>query len=173
LPNDADHLAIPFSYCATPEILAEYEVGLGDEVFVSGLFRHHYGKKRNIPIVRVGTLAAFNEERIATQMFGEMDAHLIESRSIGGLSGSPVFLNLGVVRQMGGQILHKAGTGPGSFLLGKTHGHFDELPTGTRGRTEIGSDLTSRKVNAGIAIVIPFESILSVVQGYEAATIKS
>jgi hypothetical protein len=106
-------------------------------------------------------------------MFGEMDAHLIESRSIGGLSGSPVFLNLGVVRQMGGQILHKAGTGPGSFLLGMTHGHFDELPTGTRGRTEIGSDLTSRKVNAGIAIVIPFESILSVVQGYEAATIKS
>jgi hypothetical protein len=46
---------------------AEHEVALGDEVIISGLFRHHVGTKRNIPIIRVGNLSALDEEKITTR----------------------------------------------------------------------------------------------------------
>jgi len=34
------------------------KIGEGSEVFILGLFRNHYGADRNIPIVRVGNIAA-------------------------------------------------------------------------------------------------------------------
>lgn len=165
IPNDADHLVIPFSMCASDKTFDENEVDLGDEIFVSGLFRHHFGKSRNIPIVRTGNLAALSEERIETEGFGEIDAFLIEARSIGGLSGSPVFLNLGVTRQIGGVIKHTTGTGPIFFLLGLIHGHFDS-PGGQLDAAEEDSS-TNEKVNAGIAIVVPIEKVREVIRAYE------
>lgn len=33
----------------------------------------------------------FPDERILTDNYGDMEAYLVEARSIGGLSGSPVF----------------------------------------------------------------------------------
>jgi hypothetical protein len=38
-----DHLVFPYSLCMTDERMVEHEVALGDEVFVTGLFRHHHG----------------------------------------------------------------------------------------------------------------------------------
>ena len=43
-----------------------------------------------MPILRMGNLAAYPQERVQVEGV-EMDAYLIEARSIGGLSGSPVF----------------------------------------------------------------------------------
>ena len=106
VPNGWDHLVIPSSMCATPQSLEANAVGLGDEVFIVGLFRHHHGTQRNIPIVRVGNLAAMTEEKVNTKHYGLVDAYLIEARSIGGLSGSPVFLNMGAVRYLEGQVKH-------------------------------------------------------------------
>lgn len=91
IPEDFDCMIVPYWLCITDKIMQENEVGLGDEVFITGLFCHHYGSSRNIPIVRVGNIACLTEEKIYTKAYGEMDAYLIESRSIGGLSGSPVF----------------------------------------------------------------------------------
>jgi hypothetical protein len=162
VPAEADHVVIPLRMAASKQVFAANEVELGDEVFVSGLFRHHYGKSKNIPIVRIGNLAALNEERVVTR-YGEMDAYLIEARSIGGISGSPVFLNLGVVRQIGGEVKHATGAYPIYFLLGLIHGHFD-LQTPQGGAAE---DDASERVNAGIAIVVPIESILAVIEAHE------
>jgi hypothetical protein len=33
------------------------QVGLGYEVFITGLFTHHHGNRRNVPIVRIANLA--------------------------------------------------------------------------------------------------------------------
>src|SRR5262245_14611756 len=49
-----DHLVFPYSMCITNDLMQENEIALGDEVFITGLFRHHHGSRRNIPIVRVG-----------------------------------------------------------------------------------------------------------------------
>lgn len=168
IPAEADHLVIPFSMCASDKTFDEHEVALGDEIFISGLFRHHFGKSRNIPIVRTGNLAALSEERIKTRGLGEIDAFLVEARSIGGLSGSPVFLNLGVTRQIGGQVKFTTGNGPIFFLLGLIYGHFDS-PGGEVDAAEIEADAsTNEKVNAGIAIVVPIEKVREVIRVYEA-----
>lgn len=166
VPAGWDHLVIPLSMCATPQTLTLNSVGLGDEVFIVGLFRHHHGTRKNIPIVRVGNLAALAEEKVNTKEFGLVDAYLIEARSIGGLSGSPVFLNLGVVRYMDKQVKHAQG-GPICFLLGLVHGHYDVPSSNIDNSSQGASDpLSSERVNTGIAIVVPIEKIAEVVEAH-------
>lgn len=62
------------------------------DTILVGLFTSHYGLKHNIPIVRIGTIAAMPDDLIHTDT-GYVKAYLLETRSIGGLSGSPVFLS--------------------------------------------------------------------------------
>jgi hypothetical protein len=138
IPNTHDHLTLSSSRCAT-----EAALNLGAEVFVSGLFRHHYGNRRNIPIVRIGNLAALSEEKISIGSGREIEGYLIEARSIGGLSGSPVFLN------------HE-----GAPLVGLIHGHYDDQKAAPQNGT-------IEAVNAGIAIVVPVKNILAVISAFE------
>lgn len=159
VPSEADHLVITLLFSATDQVFKDNEVTLGDEVFVSGFFTHHFGSKRNLPIVRIGNLAALNDEKISTDDFGDIDGFLIEARSTGGLSGSPVFLNLGVVRTIAGAA--KFHQGASVFLLGLVHGHFLANPKGKK----IGAE----DINAGIAIVVSIGSIRRVVDEYENA----
>lgn len=166
IPPDWDHLIIPLSMCVTHQTLESNAVGLGDEVFVVGLFRHHHGTLKNIPIVRVGNLAAMTEEKVSTKDFGLVDAYLIEARSIGGLSGSPVFLNLGVVRYVGGAVKHAQG-GPIFFLLGLIHGHYDVPSSAVDSTSEDAAEqLNSERINTGIAIVVPMEKIIEVMDAH-------
>lgn len=169
VPAELDHLIIPLTHCVTPKVLETNAVGLGDEVFVVGLFRHHHGTLKNIPIVRVGNLAAMAEEKVSTGDFGLIDAYLIEARSIGGLSGSPVFLNLGVVRHVDGKIKYSQG-GPIYFLLGLIHGHYD-VPSSAVDNTckDAGVPLSTESINTGIAIVVPIEKIVEVMEAHTQA----
>jgi len=166
VPSHWDHLVMPITMCATPDTLQSNEVGLGDEVFIVGLFRHHHGSNKNIPIVRVGNLAALSEEKIDTNLYGSMDAFLIEARSIGGLSGSPVLLNLGVTRYIKGAV-QQSTSGPIFLLLGLIHGHFDVLSTSVDDTTEDSGAATMHdRVNTGIAIVVPIEKVVESISTY-------
>ena len=166
IPNTLDHLIFPLSLCVTESVLIDHAVGLGDEVFITGLFKHHSGVKRNIPIVRVGNLAALSEEKVFTKKYGPMEAYLIEARSIGGLSGSPVFLNLGLTRYIEKEIKHAQG-GPIFFLLGLIHGHYDVINSSEDNEINLSEDaLTNDKVNSGIAIVVPMYKINEAIQKY-------
>ena len=64
---------------ATGQVMAEEKIGLGDEVFVVGLFRSHYGLQRNIPIIRVGNISMLKGEPVFTDYCGYTDAYLIEA----------------------------------------------------------------------------------------------
>lgn len=75
------------------EKVAERDIGVGEELFYPGLFHHHSGEQKNLPVMRTGILAAMPSEPVQTTR-GPVEAYLMESRSIGGHSGSPVFANL-------------------------------------------------------------------------------
>lgn len=167
LDGQWDHVAIPYSLCVTDELTQKHEIGLGDEVFVTGLFRHHHGTRRNIPIIRVGNLSAMAEEKIQTRDFGLMEALLVEARSIGGLSGSPVFVNLGVTRMIDGQVKQSTGSLV-FFLIGLIHGHFD-IGSGNIDALEPDAVdvLSGQHVNTGMAIVTPIHRVHSVIQAFE------
>ena len=55
-----DHTGWPTTAFVTPDSIEEdhTDIELGDEVFSVGLFWPHKGKTRNIPVVRVGNIAA-------------------------------------------------------------------------------------------------------------------
>jgi hypothetical protein len=169
VPATSDHMVIPINLCAMPNVFHQNEIALGEEVFVSGLFRHHYGNQRNIPIVRVGSLAALDEENISSSSFAnKMEGYLIEVRSTSGLSGSPVFLNLGSVRALSGQIRYLTGGEVAKiFLLGLVHGHFVSEPHLTNEQQPTSPKKIIEQINAGIAIVVPVKNILAVISAFE------
>lgn len=137
-----------------PEHRANVEIGVGEDVFITGLFIERLGTNRNIPIVRVGNIAAMAGEPIQTP-FGEVVVHLIEARSTGGLSGSPVFVNLGPIRKVGDHIFYTTSGGDAFYLFGLIHGHWDE-------RKQIIRTIQKEDVNMGIAMVVPMAKILEV-----------
>lgn len=139
------------------------EIGVGNEVFLIGLFHRHYGQKNNIPIVRVGNICAMPGEKINTAR-GPADAYLIEARSLGGLSGSPVFLPLGTRRTMTGLVM-TPGQMQRYYLLGVIHGHFDVSESDLVDELlSTGDALKPQSVNMGIAVVVPIEKVIEVIR---------
>jgi hypothetical protein len=147
-----DHSAVPCEPYDIPDP-QKWRIQIGTDVFITGLFLRHYGKQRQIPIIRTGTIAAMPEEPVdMSDVPGErqIQAYLIETHSMGGLSGSPVFANpMDVSLETDRaklQTMH--------IWIGVVSGHwqFDE------DRSE------PERINSGIAIVSPRESVLEVLQ---------
>jgi len=148
--EEYDYLVLPVKYAGTEDIIKKENIGVGDDVFLVGLFASHSGSKRNLPIIRVGNIASMPEEKVHTEEFGDIDAYLVEARSIGGLSGSPVFAYMGEMRKVDNIMkLSRKGL-PLLYWLGLMHGHF------YLSESEI-------QVNMGIAIVVPTWKILEVI----------
>lgn len=107
-------------------------------------------------------MAALDEEPVLTKR-GLIQAYLVEARSIGGLSGSPVFVNLGNTRVIGGGLRLGSG-GPTILLLGLIHGHYEAGTEEALLVDDVNEDMISASINAGIAIVVPFTRIKEVVE---------
>jgi hypothetical protein len=112
-----------------------YHLGIGDDVFFPGCFEKAIGSKRNTPALRRGNLAMLPTEPVQIVLENGdskyMEVYLIESHSIGGLSGSPVFVRE-TVRGWGknarGKRAPLCGVSGcerlGFHLLGVNSGHF-------------------------------------------------
>jgi hypothetical protein len=151
-------------WCLTEEKTKKEEVGVGDEVIAVGLFTHRDGKHQNRPIVRSGIIAAMPDEPLDGSR-GEYDAYLVEIRSIGGLSGSPVFLMLPP-----GRVRPNKGSGWGFemhrrefFLMGLVRGHWDKNTP--EYADMIGDDVP--QLNTGVAIVTPIHKAVEVIMNKE------
>jgi hypothetical protein len=151
--------------------------GVGDEVVTVGLYSSHYGVDKNIPVVRVGNIAALPDEPVLTGS-GYVRAYLIETRSIAGLSGSPVFANLAAVRPRDNVIWVQPSYAGGVILLGVMLGYHvvesaedqilvprvQQIADGT-GDTPASPGIDER--NTGFAVVVPIERAFDIVQGEE------
>jgi hypothetical protein len=147
---------------ATTDVMEANNLGLGDEVFIVGLFKSHHGQKRNVPIVRIGNLAMISGEPVSTTYCGDTEAHLVEARSIDGLSGSPVFIHSPLLHPQGATQFR---------LLGLMHGHFDIKNLNEDIVVEHLGDVT-RGINTGIGVVIPVEKILETIDQPELAELR-
>lgn len=153
--QDYDIQWIPEDMFATDKRIADFDIGLGDEIVTIGLFTRFFGQTKLTPLVRTGNIAMMPKEKLPSRAFGDMEVYLAEGRSIGGLSGSPVFVR-DTVKMPG---LREQGTpalmsGLGSFhLLGLMHGHWD-LPV------TFSPSEQAEAVNMGVSIVVPAKKIL-------------
>ena len=172
LPIDGwDHLAITREAFISDQFVQEFMIDVGDELFFPGLFYHHPGQGRVRPIVRQGTIAAMPEEGVRTKL-GRIEAYLAEVRSIGGLSGSPVFLfkdlfrvPLGGSEEAAAHYIKKFKDPVPEGFLGLVHGHFDteDLPTDWLG---------AQALNMGICVIVPAKHVLQVIDQPEIEQIR-
>lgn len=151
---------IPRAMFATDEVVAENHIGVGDELICTGLFVHHYGRRKNVPIIRSGNIAAMPDEPLTDPDSGlEYQAYLAEIRSIGGLSGSPVFVELGIGRQFEDTLNM---TQIQRFLLGVVRGHWN------KNEYDSAADFSTDELdelNSGIALVTPITEALEIIDG--------
>jgi hypothetical protein len=156
--GDAYLLPVPVEELVTSDDIRQFDIGIGDEVFTTGLFSEIPNTTRNIPIVRHGNIAMMPGEQIQTE-YGYADVCLIEARSIGGLSGSPVFVRptANIPLQMA-QINGFLALTDRVKLLGLMHGHWD-VKESEINNPKLNHD-RKRGVNYGIAIVTPAAKIV-------------
>ena len=83
---------VPRSLLLDKETCTRFNFGSGDETFVIGRFINHEGKQQNLPTARFGCIAQMPIEPVDGQ-----ESFLVETRSIGGYSGSPVFVYIPVL----------------------------------------------------------------------------
>jgi hypothetical protein len=153
---------IPVQMFATKEVIEQEKIGLGDELVNVGLFRPFPGSSGLLEaIVRTGNIAMMPKSRIPSDMFGSLEAYLAEGRSIGGLSGSPVFVRSTVnmnVQNYLGEPVQMSGLGP-MRLIGLIHGHWDSAG-------DFGAEV-QKPVNMGVSIIVPADKILEVLYSPE------
>lgn len=167
-----DHLNLPHERLLTAEMMDNHYIGLGDSCFTIGLFHLLVGEKRNLPIVHGGSIALlpgdgkipvrdwFDEKK--TRM---VEAFVIESQSMPGLSGSPVLVQPTITTDA--SLRRRDGTtSPGSqltvennsYLLGifqaAWHAKPSEIVAVDRGKPIV--------VSVGMGIVIPAQRLVEV-----------
>jgi len=165
-PKLADCLSVGPNLFLNAEIIQHKGIGTGDEVYVTGLFSPAMGIERNTPIVRAGHLAMCPPEDVPIREWETptMRAFLIEMRSLGGLSGSPVF----VQRSIRVQPIQKTGRMPlaagAIFLLGVVHGHWNVQHLDLDYVSPPKNDKERDLLNAGVAIVQPGDKLVEIIE---------
>jgi hypothetical protein len=149
----------------------------GDEVATIGLYTSHHGHTKNIPVVRVGHIAMLPNEPVMSTR-GYVEAYLVETRSILGLSGSPVCITIPPMRVVDGKI-QILDTGLGAICIGMMLGYHlsasvdDQIVVPVHqeteqqieeGHDESGDKLSLEERNTGFAVVLPIERILEVME---------
>jgi len=148
---------LPMDMIATNEDIGDHGIGLGDDLFAVGLFTLRTGRQRNIPILRTGVIAAMPTEPLPSKRGGQYMAYLAEMRSIGGLSGSPVFTFINRHRP-----IHNLPEGKDwlYFLIGLIRGHWDlEQTTSDTEIADVPFYGKGESLNTGIAVVTPAQYI--------------
>ena len=166
-------------------------VKVGHELFFVGLFSQHAGKAKNLPIARFGAIARLPVEPVSVKRSDgsteSIHGYLVEMRSWGGHSGSPVFWYYPAVevhffptppnapgQKMGREERRKKGITPQPShipiskefgviaLLGIVSAHFDIPQSAKTSGDVLGSIITP--LNAGIAVVTPAHKIIDLLQ---------
>jgi hypothetical protein len=170
---DLDIKALPVRGFLDRDGLESKQIGIGDEVFMPGLFTFAPGSKRILPILRHGNIAMLPDDHIQVDS-GFSEVYLIEARSMGGISGSPVFARRTVGIQTNdaqgdaGSIM--CGVSGEYYLIGLAHGHWDIRESEIN--KAVFTHNRQRGVNLGIAVVVPAHKILEVLNHPDLVAIR-
>jgi hypothetical protein len=133
------YLGVGFDMFVTQERLRDCGIGPGDETFAVGRFVGRDERQSNRPIVRVGHISGLGTELIdqgQERHNFKQESFLVESHSIPGFSGSPVFVWVPLERTVKIRDPERASEfrkgvrsyqhRPREYFLGIDWGHLDE-----------------------------------------------
>ena len=184
------------SLCLTKDQLKTENIGIGDFTYTIGLFRLMSGEKRNLPVCHSGAISLIpGDEKIPTLDWRDItgsktiltEGYLIETQSLAGLSGSPVFTRSDLLFDpMGLTALGMDLIGPPLRpleskkvlwprvqlrLLGLWQGSWT-LPPDQVKAGQVGS-APGAKVPLGMGVVVPCYKILELLDQPEVKEIRS
>jgi len=156
----------PGAVWGDPATAKNYFLCPGADLAIPSLFVPHPGERANIPIMRLATIAAMPGEplRFASPAHS---SYLIESRSLGGSSGSPVFVNL---RPYDAAVPYVKIDEDGAaqvqlLLLGMLTGaHSGDYADDFATPDQIAATADSQ-FNAGISVVTPISVVMDFILG--------
>lgn len=172
--QELESLSFQSKYFVTPESMKP-AFGVGDDIFIPGLFTYAQGRARNMPIIRHGNLAMIPDEEIQVNYgFAKFaNVYLIEARSIGGISGSPVLIRKTVslpTRNFDTSETRLHGLSAEFHVLGLVQGHWDIKESEINNPGPVQDK--QRGVNMGIAVVVPAHKILEILNGPELTELR-
>jgi hypothetical protein len=144
---------------ATADVIAQEKIGIGDDLIIAGLFAAQVGRDMNRPIVRTGNIAAMPDEPLRHTESGlYFEGYLAEVRSVGGLSGSPVWFVITPARVMPGSTIPERRLH--FYLLGLVRGHWKKDGEWLADFAGEETDV----LNTGIAIVTPIQKAIDIIE---------
>jgi hypothetical protein len=168
----------------------KYGVGIGDFCYTVGLFRVLSGREQNLPVVHFGTVArpiyGRDEEPIPIKDWRDPTgqktiltrAYLIESQSLSGLSGAPVFVRATNHHVSDELIKWNPGVSPDEMgdavamwhihLIGIWQGAWDAPPADVLG-AERGKGI---RVPVGMGVVTPIDYVHNILGNDELTAIR-
>ncbi|MCH8114631.1 MAG: hypothetical protein IIB25_04080 [Chloroflexi bacterium] len=165
------------SLFVTKDWSEEEKIGVGDEVYVVGRLLDHDHKERNTPVARFGRLARTGTIRHRSPCLEkDVETFFCDVKSVGGFSGSPVFVEISALDDRRGTVNLSAGR-KGPRLLGVDWGHTQRrqplrkmLPITHEGghQEEEVPDLFVYR-NSGIICVAPAWELLEILEAPEFA----
>jgi hypothetical protein len=159
-PKKYPFTVFPTEKFVTRQNIKKTLIGIGDEIYILGLFRKWAGKDRITPLVRHGHIAMMATEQIETKNYGKAYFHLIDAMTTAGLSGSPVFVEETVSAPLQGNepddppYLYGLGE---TYLLGLVHGFMP-----VKVAEEIMGASPNQLWHSGICQVVPSIQILDI-----------
>ncbi len=152
-PNVHKYRTLRFDALVSKEMYAKQGLGIGDDVFLVGRYVGSDGKEVNIPTVRFGNIAQ-NEATILKDKHGrDQESFIVEGRSIGGFSGSPVYVHIQPMTLRPGQDgLSGRYWGPGLLGVDWCHPAYFEPLRDNNGPVASGHFV---QANSGFMGVIP------------------
>jgi len=149
--------SIPIDLIASKDDFTKEEIKQTDRVIFPGLLVNFLGAQKNYPIMKDGSIALIPTEivpisyKVGSQIINtEQELILLNSISIPGLSGSPIFLYPGP--RLKGNSFNIGGTR--ALMLGVMHGFYNALPREVH-KVETTEQKFYYSDNSGIAIVFP------------------
>lgn len=144
------------NFAVTEEKIEQYNIGIGDDVFMVSRVAGHDGKDRNKPALRFGNISKMADAEDKIDIDGKLqEAYLVEMRSLSGNSGSPVFFYVPMHNVPDGNMKERRGWAIGPLLLGIHTAQFrEEFPVMLKGNREHPDGLYVRP-SGGMAAVIP------------------
>lgn len=147
-------------------------IGNGDLCYTVGLFSFLAGEWKNVPVVHSGNIALLSEgELIPVKSWDEpgnsklIEAHLVDQRSLGGLSGAPVYVRPVGYEKFGKGNMHGMKPIAETMLLGLWQGAWSARPDEVMSlQFPTQREAQSATVGVGMGLVTPAQKIKEVLE---------